>query len=88
MSADLDRQVLPPPDRLSLWPLEGARFGLDATFSGAFGPAYAEEHQAALRAGGLEASLRQGPGEDAWTLRMGPLTGAAARAAVEAFLGV
>jgi hypothetical protein len=83
----LDRQILPPPDKLTLWPVEGGRFGLDATFTGAFGLTYAEEHQAALRAGGLEASLRQDLG-DTWTLRMGPLTAAAARTAVEAFLGL
>ncbi len=84
---ELDRQVLPPPDRLTLWPVEGGRFGVDATFTGAFGLTYAEEHQAALRDGGLQASLRQDLGET-WTLRLGPLTAAAARSAVEAFLGL
>jgi hypothetical protein len=83
---DVDRSVLPPPDKLTLWPVEGGRFGLDATFSGAFGRSYAEEHRTALRVAGLEASLRRDG--DTWTLRMGPLTGAAARASVDAFLGV
>lgn len=87
MTGELDRPALPPPDRLALWPVEGGRFGLDATFSGAWGRSYAEEHRCALRVAGLEATLRQEP-EDTWTLRMGPLTAAAARAAVEAFVGL
>ena len=88
----IDRPALPPPDRVTLWPVEGGRFGLDATFSGAFGKDYAKEHRAALKAGGLKASLRHDKApdrfDDTWTLRMGPLTADAARAAVEAFLGV
>ena len=85
----VDRPVLPPPDRLTLWPVEGGRFGLDASFSGAFGQDYAKEHRAALKAGGLKASLRRDRGaEETWILRMGPLTSEAARAAVEAFLGL
>jgi hypothetical protein len=88
----IDRPALPPPDRLTLWPVEGGRFGLDAAFSGAFGEDYAKEHRAALKAGGLKASLRHDRApdrhHDTWTLRMGPLTADAARAAVEAFLGV
>lgn len=87
MAEEVDRPALPPPDRLALWPVEGGRFGLDATFSGAWGLSYAEEHQRALRIAGLDASLRQDL-EDTWTLRMGPLTAAAARAAVEAFVGL
>ena len=85
--SELDRPVLPPPDRLTLWPVEGGRFGIDATFTGAFGRAYAQEHRSALRAGGLKPSLRKEQ-EDSWTLRLGPLTAAAARSAVEAFLGL
>ena len=88
----LDRPALPPPDRLTLWPVEGGRFGLDAVFSGAFGKDYAKEHRAALKLAGLKASLkheRAGDSfDDTWTLRMGPLTADAARVAVEAFLGL
>lgn len=84
----VDRPMLPPPDRLTLWPVEGGRFGLDAVFSGAFGKEYAKEHRAALRAAGLKASMKHDRGEGTWTLRMGPLTADAARVAVEAFLGL
>ena len=45
--SELDHPVLPPPDEVSLWPVEGGRFGLDATFSGAFGRDYASEHRSA-----------------------------------------
>jgi hypothetical protein len=83
----VDRPLLPPPDRLTLWPGEGGRFGLDATFGGAFGKTYAKEHRAALKAGGLKSSLRR-DGEETYVLRLGPLTADAARTAVEAFLGL
>jgi hypothetical protein len=79
--------MLPPPDRLTLWPVEGGRFGLDATFTGAFGKGYAKEHRAALKAGGLRSSLRT-EGEETWVLRLGPLAADAARTAVEASLGL
>jgi len=88
----VDRPALPPPDRLTLWPVEGGRFGLDAAFSGAFGKEYASEHRAALKVAGLKAVLRHDKAadrfDDTWTLRMGPLTADAARVAVEAFLGL
>ena len=88
----IDRPALPPPDRVTLWPVEGGRFGIDATFSGAFGKDYAKEHRSALKQGGLKASLRHDKAgdrfDDQWTLRLGPLTADAARAAVEAFLGL
>ena len=88
----VDRPALPPPDRISLWPVEGGRFGIDATFSGAFGKDYAKEHRAALKTAVLKASLRHDKAsdrfDDTYTLRMGPLTADAARAAVEAFLGL
>ena len=87
LTEELDRPVLPPPDKVAVWPVEGGRFGLDATFSGGWGKDYAKEHRAALRAAGLRSSLRR-EGDDVWTLRLGPVTGAAARAALDAFLGL
>ena len=88
----VDRPALPPPDRITLWPVEGGRFGIDASFSGAFGKDYAKEHRAALKVAGQKASLRHDRApdrfDDTWTLRMGPLTADAARAAVEAVLGL
>lgn len=74
------------PDRLSVWPVEGGRYGLDATYHGTTGFERAEMQRQHLQAASLRASLRQELG-DAWTLRLGPLTHGAAWTAIEAFLG-
>lgn len=74
------------PDRLSLWPLEGGTFGIDATYQGATGLARADAQLERLAGSGLRAQLRQEVG-NAWTLRLGPLAYGAAWTALEAFLG-
>jgi hypothetical protein len=74
------------PDRLSVWPVEGGRYGLDATYHGATGFERAEAQRQRLEAANLPASVRQEVGDD-WTLRLGPLTHSAAWTAIEAFLG-
>jgi hypothetical protein len=35
----------PAPDRLTLWPIDDGRYGIDATFQGATGFQRAEHHQ-------------------------------------------
>jgi hypothetical protein len=74
------------PDRLSVWPMEGGRYGVDATYHGATGFKRAEAQRQRLQAANLRASVRQELGDD-WTLRLGPLTHSAAWTAIEAFLG-
>lgn len=74
------------PDRLSIWPVEGGRYGLDATYHGATGFERAEAQRQHLQAANLSASVRQELSDD-WTLRLGPLTHSAAWAAIEAFIG-
>jgi hypothetical protein len=74
------------PDRLSVWPMEGRRYGLDATYHGATGYKRAEAQRQRLQAVNLAASVRQELGDN-WTLRLGPLTHSAAWTAIEAFLG-
>ncbi len=74
------------PDRLSVWPMEDGRYGLDATYHGATGFDRAEAQRQLLQATNLSASVRQELGDD-WTLRLGPLTHSAAWTAIEAFLG-
>jgi hypothetical protein len=74
------------PDRLSVWSMEGGRYGLDATYHGATGYERAEAQRQRLQAANLAASVRQELGDD-WTLRLGPLTHNAAWTAIEAFLG-
>ena len=74
------------PDRLSIWPVEGGRFGIDAHYHGATGRQRAEHQRTRLEEAGLAAAVREGP-EDGATLRLGPLAHRAAWLALEAFLG-
>jgi hypothetical protein len=74
------------PDRLSVWPVEGGRYGLDATYHGATGFKRAEAQRQRFQTANLRATVRQELGDD-WTLRLGPLTHSAAWTAIEAFLG-
>ena len=74
------------PDRLSIWPVEGGRFGIDAHYHGESGAQRAAEQLTRLTGAGIPALLRHEPGEDA-TLRLGPLAHSAAWVALRAFLG-
>ena len=74
------------PDTLSIWPVEGGRFGIDAHYHGATGVQRAEQQLARLGEAGLVAIVRPGP-DDGATLRLGPLAHQAAWLAIEAFLG-
>jgi hypothetical protein len=74
------------PDKLSVWPVEGGRFGVDAHYHGATGVQRAEQQLARLDEAGLVAIVLDGP-DDGATLRLGPLAHEAAWLAIEAFLG-
>ena len=65
----------PVADRISVWPLNSGRYGLDATFQGASGYSRMEAHEEALKQAGVRFSLVQELG-GAWTLRFGPLSAA------------
>jgi hypothetical protein len=71
------------PDELSIWPVEGGRFGLDAHYQGESGQGRAAQQAIRLERFGLPATVR----DDGATLRLGPLTHKAAWLAIEAFLG-
>lgn len=86
MPLPAETRSLLAPDRLSVWPTEGERYGLDATYHGATGLRLAEAQQHRLRGLNLSVSLRQELG-DGWTLRLGPLAHGAAWTAIEAFIG-
>lgn len=73
------------PDRLSVWPLEGGRYGVDAHYAGATGATRARRQAERLGALGLQVSA-QPDGEGA-LVRLGPLTHAAVWVALESFLG-
>jgi hypothetical protein len=74
------------PDRLSIWPVEGGRYGIDAHYQGKTGVQRAEHQVTRLARVGLIATMRPDPPAGA-VLRLGPLTHAAAWLALEAFLG-
>ena len=75
------------PDRLSIWPVEGGRYGIDAHYQGATGTQRARHQLGRLGEAGLIATVRTEPGDDATILRLGPLAHQAAWVALEAFLG-
>jgi len=74
------------PDQLSVWPVEGGRFGLDAYYEGATGAQRAEYQAQKLSELNLRATVQESASAGA-TLRLGPLTHEAAWVALEAFLG-
>jgi hypothetical protein len=74
------------PDQLSVWPVEGGRFGLDAHYEGDTGAQRAEYQAAKLAALNLAAAVQEQPSGGA-ILRLGPLAHEAAWVALEAFLG-
>ena len=73
------------PDRLSIWPVEGGRFGLDAHYEGRSGRERAAAQVRRLDRVDLGATVRDEP--DGAVLRLGPLTHKATWLAIEAFLG-
>jgi len=75
----------PVPDRLTIWPVDDGRYGLDATFQGATGYKRAQQHQAELERDGVPHSFRQEL-DGAWTLRFGPLRAAEIAQALAAFV--
>ena len=77
----------PVPDRMTVWPVDDGRFGLDATFQGASGYQRAELHETALRVAGIAYTLKQEL-DGGWTLRLGPFPAAQARHALDSFLGI
>jgi hypothetical protein len=73
------------PDRLSVWPVEGGRYGIDAHYHGSTGAGRAAQQEQRLADSGLTASVRAD--ERGCILRLGPLAHQAVWLALEAFLG-
>jgi hypothetical protein len=73
------------PDELSIWPVEGGRFGLDARYQGKSGRQRATAQAQRLERVNLYATVRDH--EEGAILRLGPLAHKAAWVAIEAFLG-
>lgn len=83
--ASLPVKAGPVPDRLTIWPVDDGRYGLDATFQGASGHDRAEHHRAALSELGVAHSFRQEL-DGGWTLRFGPLRAVEIAKALSAFV--
>ncbi len=75
----------PVPDRLTIWPIDDGRYGLDATFQGETGFQRAQVHQDQLEKEGVPHTFRQEL-NGAWTLRFGPLPAADIATALGAFV--
>ena len=73
------------PDRLSVWPVEGGRYGIDAHYHGRTGVQRAHGQQERLKKVGVSATVKREA--DGGLIRIGPLAHAATWLALEAFLG-
>jgi hypothetical protein len=85
MPSELDIPAGPVADRLTLWPVDDGRYGLDAVFQGVSGYERCEEHEKALRALGVKCKLVQNL-DNSWSLRFGPVTAVEAGKAFSAFV--
>jgi hypothetical protein len=81
----LPAEAGPVADRISIWPLDDGRYGLDATFQGASGYERAEVHVALLSELAVDHSLIQELA-GGWTLRLGPVSAADIAQALSAFV--
>src|SRR3954452_23578339 len=74
------------PDQLSIWPVEGGRFGIDARYHGDSGAGRAAQQKGGLERVSVCAAVRDDEDGGA-TLPRGPLAPKAAWVAIESFLG-
>jgi hypothetical protein len=61
------------PDKLSIWPTEDERFGIDVLYLGAQGHRRADVVARQIEAAGVAVVLRQ-EGENGWIVRFGPVS--------------
>lgn len=83
--AEVDYPAGPVPDRLTLWPVDDGRYGLDAVFQGVSGWERCEEQHRGLSAAGVKCQLLQNM-DNSWSLRFGPLSAAEVGRAISAFV--
>jgi hypothetical protein len=60
------------PNRISIWPIDDDRYGIDFTYHGVTGFADAEFADGVIKAGGLRTTFRQEL-DQAWSVRIGPI---------------
>jgi hypothetical protein len=73
------------PDRLSVWPVEGGRYGIDAHYQGLTGIERAHVQRTRLEKLGLSATVKHDA--EGGLIRIGPLQHVPTWLALEAFLG-
>ena len=82
---ELDFPAGPVADKLTLWPVDDGRYGLDAVFQGASGYERCEIHRDALQGADVNCRIVQNL-DDSWSLRLGPLRGVDVAKALAAFV--
>lgn len=85
MSDQLPIEAGPVPDRMSIWPLDDGRYGLDAMFQGASGYERMEQHERELDSHGVVYTTKQEL-DGGWTIRLGPLRAIEVARALGAFV--
>ena len=63
------------PDKLTIWPLDDHRFGIDVRWSGGDGNRRATVVRRLLEGAGIQARFSQHPDGRGWELRVGPVAG-------------
>jgi hypothetical protein len=60
------------PNRISIWPIDSDRYGIDFTYHGATGFADAEFADGLIKSAGFQTTFRQEL-DGAWSVRLGPV---------------
>jgi hypothetical protein len=74
------------PDRLTIWPLDERRFGIDVRWSGGEGNRRATVVRRLLEDAGIQARFSQHPDGRGWELRVGPVPGEDVASVIDQFV--
>jgi len=74
------------PDRLTIWPVEDGRFGIDVRWGGGEGNQRATVVRNLLSDSGIKAKLAHSIDGRGWELRVGPLPGEDVAQVIDAFI--
>ena len=74
------------PDRLTIWPVEDGRFGIDVRWGGSEGNRRATVVRGLLTGAGVKAKLAHSLDGRAWELRVGPVPGGEVAKVIDAFI--
>ena len=74
------------PDKLTIWPLDERRFGIDVRWSGGEGNRRATVVRRLLEDAGIQARFSQHPDGRGWELRVGPVPGEDVASVIDQFV--